>query len=60
MRLLGDHNLLTRELAAAMQKAVGFRNVLVHEYVDVSDGIVLDRLSDVSDHRSFCAPSLRR
>lgn len=43
MRLLGSHGVLTTENADAMRKAVGFRNVLVHEYVEVSDEIVFTR-----------------
>ncbi|MBU6279127.1 MAG: DUF86 domain-containing protein [Actinomycetales bacterium] len=39
--------------ALGMVKAVGFRNVLVHEYVDVQDAIVLDRLSDHKDLMNF-------
>lgn len=53
MRLLGKHALLTAELATSMRRAVGFRNVLVHEYVEVSDAIVLDRLARLDDLRSF-------
>src|ERR671923_1385940 len=30
MRLLGEHGVLTSQLAASMRQAVGFRNVLVH------------------------------
>jgi uncharacterized protein YutE (UPF0331/DUF86 family) len=33
--------------------AVGFRNVLVHEYVGVDDAIVLDRLADLSHLEEF-------
>lgn len=32
---------------------MGFRNVLVHEYVDVVDAVVLERLADLSDLRDF-------
>lgn len=53
MRLLGEHAVLTADLAAAMRRAVGFRNVLVHDYVDVDDAIVLSRLQDVSDLEHF-------
>jgi uncharacterized protein YutE (UPF0331/DUF86 family) len=53
MRLLGEHGVLCRELAERMRKAVGFRNVLVHEYVAVDDQVVLDRLDDPSDLRAF-------
>jgi uncharacterized protein YutE (UPF0331/DUF86 family) len=30
--LLGEHGVLTLELAVSMRKAVGFRNVLVHDW----------------------------
>lgn len=53
VRLLGAHGLLPTELAEQIRRAVGFRNVLVHEYVAVSDDIVLDRLRDLSDLRAF-------
>jgi uncharacterized protein YutE (UPF0331/DUF86 family) len=53
VRLLGAHGALTKQLAEQIRKAVGFRNVLVHEYVTVSDDIVLAQLSDLSDLRSF-------
>lgn len=53
MRLLGAHGVLTAQHADAMRKAVGFRNVLVHEYVDVSDEIVVARLGDLDDLDRF-------
>lgn len=53
MRLLGDHDVLTPDLAAALRKAVGFRNVLVHEYIQVSDDIVTAQLDDLSDIEQF-------
>ena len=53
IRLLAVHEVLRAELADSMRKAVGFRNVLVHEYVDVSDRIVLSRLEDLGDLNSF-------
>lgn len=53
LRLLGVHQVLDRELADAMRRAVGFRNVLVHEYVAVSDEIVLGRLLDLTDLTRF-------
>ena len=33
--------------------AVGFRNVLVHEYVGVDDAIVTNRLADLGDLDAF-------
>jgi uncharacterized protein YutE (UPF0331/DUF86 family) len=51
--LLGQHQVLDRELAGRMREAVGFRNVLVHAYMTVDDGIVLARLKDPSDLDQF-------
>ncbi len=36
-RGLGGHRVLTPELVSAVADLVGFRNVLVHEYVDGDD-----------------------
>lgn len=55
MNVLGLHEVLTAELADAMRQAVGFRNVLVHEYVAVADEIVTSRLDDLSDLEQFAA-----
>lgn len=53
VRLLGEHDVLPKELSASMRRAVGFRNVLVHEYVAVADEIVIARLRDLSDLSAF-------
>lgn len=53
MRLLGSHGVLPTGLAARMRLAVGFRNVLVHEYVDVDDAIVVGRVADHEDLSDF-------
>lgn len=53
MRVLGAHGVFPAELAARLARAVGFRNVLVHEYVGVDDAIVLARLRDPSDLAAF-------
>jgi uncharacterized protein YutE (UPF0331/DUF86 family) len=53
MRILGEHGVLDAPLARAMRSAVGFRNVLVHDYVEVDDGVVLDQLADLSDLEAF-------
>ena len=53
MRLLGSHGVLAADTADALRKAVGFRNVLVHEYIEVSDDIVAARLADLSDLEAF-------
>ncbi|CAN5385060.1 hypothetical protein BH24ACT12_BH24ACT12_13970 [soil metagenome] len=36
-----------------MRRAVGFRNVLVHEYVEVDDSVVIARLMDLADVEAF-------
>jgi uncharacterized protein YutE (UPF0331/DUF86 family) len=53
MRVLGRHGVLAASLAERMRQAVRFRNVLVHEYVDVDDEIVIARLSDHADLRDY-------
>jgi uncharacterized protein YutE (UPF0331/DUF86 family) len=53
MTRLGERGVVTQAIAESMRQAVGFRNVLVHEYVDVDDGIVVARLADLRDLRAF-------
>jgi len=53
VRLLGEHGVLPADLAVSVRRAVGFRNVLVHEYVEVDDKIVISRLTDLSDLEEF-------
>ena len=53
MRLLGREGVLTGPLAESMGRAVGFRNVLVHGYVDVDDEAVVDSLERLSDLEAF-------
>ncbi len=53
VRLLGEHGVLRADLASSVRKAVGFRNVLVHEYIEVDDAIVIERLADLSDLDEF-------
>jgi uncharacterized protein YutE (UPF0331/DUF86 family) len=59
VRLLGRHGVLDPALADRVGRAVGFRNVLVHDYVTVDDGIVLDRLADHADLDAFVVAVLR-
>jgi uncharacterized protein YutE (UPF0331/DUF86 family) len=51
--VLGRHGILDVDLARRLAQAVGFRNVLVHEYVTVDDAIVKRRLDDLSDLEGF-------
>jgi uncharacterized protein YutE (UPF0331/DUF86 family) len=59
MRVLGRHGVLDPELAERLRRAVGFRNLLVHEYVEVDDDIVLSRLADHADLAAFVAALTR-
>lgn len=53
MLLLGRHDLLPGELAAAMAQAVRFRNVLVHGYATVDDRKVVAYLGHLDDIETF-------
>jgi uncharacterized protein YutE (UPF0331/DUF86 family) len=50
---LGRHGALAADTAKRLRLAVGLRNVLVHQYVDVDDDRVLASLDDVGDLRAF-------
>ncbi len=43
------------DLAATIGRAVGFRNVLVHQYATVDDTIVLGVVDDLGVFRDFVA-----
>ncbi len=53
VRLLGDHAALAPSLARSLRKAVGFSNVLIHDYITVNDEIVIARLEDLGDLDDF-------
>ena len=59
MLVLGRHGVLEPDLAERMRAAVGFRNVLVHQYGDVDDDIVQDRLGDLGDLDAFASRVVR-
>lgn len=52
-RILAEHGVLSRDLGGRMARASGFRNVLVHEYVDVRDELVVANLNRTADIREF-------
>lgn len=59
-RLLADRGVLTAELAARLKGLGGFRNILVHDYLDVDPGIVYDRLQKgLSDFEEFSRQIIR-
>lgn len=55
MRILGRQGVLDAALGDSLARAVGFRNVLVHGYVDVDDERVLAQLDRVGELQSFVA-----
>lgn len=46
MRMLARHGILATDVAEEMAAAVGFRNVLVHQYADVDHSVTIARLGD--------------
>ena len=53
VRLLGEHDVIGHELARRLGSAVGFRNVLVHQYDEIDDDRVIANLDDVGDLAGF-------
>jgi uncharacterized protein YutE (UPF0331/DUF86 family) len=53
IRLLGVRGVVSTEIAASVSKAVGFRDLLVHQYAKVDDEIVTDALDNLDDLRTF-------
>ena len=53
IRLLGVHGVVSSEIAASVSRAVGFRNILVHQYARVDDEIVTKALDNLEDLRTF-------
>lgn len=58
-RVLHRQGILEAEVADRLVQSMGMRNVLVHEYLDVEDELVLNALERRSDFRAFVR-SLRR
>jgi uncharacterized protein YutE (UPF0331/DUF86 family) len=52
-RILRRHDVLSDDLVERLIQAAGMRNVLVHEYKEVDDALVLDALDRLSDFRRF-------
>jgi uncharacterized protein YutE (UPF0331/DUF86 family) len=55
IRILGRHGFVPNDIAESVAAAVGFRNVLVHQYLVVDDGIVVDHLKRLGDVEEFVA-----
>ena len=41
-RLLADHKVIPKELSEGLQKMIGFRNVLVHEYQELDMKLMIE------------------
>lgn len=55
VRLLAAHGVVETDLADQVARAVGFRNVLVHQYVAVDDDVVIAALDRLDQLTSFVA-----
>lgn len=53
MRVLAKHRAIDADLADAMARAVGFRNLLVHAYAEIDDKRVLETLGQINDLERF-------
>lgn len=53
LRELGRRGVLTLETARRLASAAGFRNVLVHQYAEVDDTIVVHALADLADLEDY-------
>lgn len=53
LRELGRRQLIDADLAESLGRAVGFRNVLVHQYTTVDDEIVLASLAQLGELHRF-------
>lgn len=55
IRILARHGFLAGDLAESIASAVGFRNILVHQYTVVEDRRVVEHLKRVGDLDAFVA-----
>jgi uncharacterized protein YutE (UPF0331/DUF86 family) len=55
VRELGDHGVVKPPVPDAMARAVGFRNVLVHQYTEVDDARVIAQLRQLDDLDRYVA-----
>jgi uncharacterized protein YutE (UPF0331/DUF86 family) len=53
VRTLGAQHVVLAPTAEAVAQAVGFRNALIYEYIDVDDARVRDNLEHLSDFEAF-------
>jgi uncharacterized protein YutE (UPF0331/DUF86 family) len=53
VRILASEGVISSELARDIASAVGFRNLLVHQYADVDNRLVVEHLAQLGDLRKF-------
>ncbi len=53
IKRLAQHGVIAADTAGSVASAVGFRNILVHEYLDVDDDEVVVNLDRLDDLRGF-------
>ncbi|MBC7334226.1 MAG: DUF86 domain-containing protein [Actinobacteria bacterium] len=59
--LLGKHKIIDEELAKKLAKAVGFRNILIHEYAKINHHLVYQYYKqDLDDLRRFAKQIAKR
>jgi uncharacterized protein YutE (UPF0331/DUF86 family) len=59
IRILAQFNLVEDELATSLEKMVGLRNLLVHDYDEIDVARLTPLLNSLDDFRSFAAHYLR-
>ena len=60
IEILGHEEYLDKRLSKKLAKAIGLRNLLVHEYFAVDDKLVYDSLSDLQDIEEFSRQILNK
>jgi uncharacterized protein YutE (UPF0331/DUF86 family) len=53
LKILGKEHVLPREFAEKLEGLAGFRNILVHDYLDIDPGKVYDNLQNLDDLTEF-------
>jgi uncharacterized protein YutE (UPF0331/DUF86 family) len=53
VRILAQQGVLSRELAATVAAAVGFRNLLVHQYGDIDNRRAMENLAHLDELQHF-------
>lgn len=59
IEILGREKYLSGTLVGRLTKAVGLRNLLVHEYFGVDDALVYDSLNNLDDLTEFSAQIIK-